>query len=266
MLAYISHIVFFCIAPSHICLFLLAAGCVFQFIGHKQRLAKWLVVASFSGFVVLGFSPIGNLLILPLEERFNKVTTLPKEASVAGIIMLGGFEESTVSNARDTLAMSGRCERLTETVLLSRKLPNVPIIFSGGEGGILFSSEPAGNAVRKYLTEVGVPKDKIIIETNSVNTWQYAIYTAKLVRLQPGKRYILVTSAWHMPRAVGAFRQAGFDVIPWPVDYHTAGTTDLWQPLSFLTHGLYTVDIATKQWIGLLWYWLTGRSDALYPG
>jgi uncharacterized SAM-binding protein YcdF (DUF218 family) len=74
-----------------------------------------------------------------------------------------------------------------------------------------------------------------------------------------------VTSAWHMPRAVGVFRKAGFNVVPYPVDYQTADSADLARPFPFLATGLTIVDIAVKQWVGLVVYWLTGRSSALFP-
>ena len=84
--------------------------------------------------------------------------------------------------------------------------------------------------------------------------------------LGPGKRWLLITSAYHMPRAMGAFRQAGFDVEPWPVDYRTRGTADLTRPFDKVSEGLRRVDVATREWVGLLAYWVTGRSDALFPG
>jgi uncharacterized SAM-binding protein YcdF (DUF218 family) len=68
-----------------------------------------------------------------------------------------------------------------------------------------------------------------------------------------------------MPRAIGAFRRAGFDVEPWPVDYRTRGRADLTRPFDKVSEGLRRVDVASREWVGLLAYWLTGRTDALFP-
>jgi uncharacterized SAM-binding protein YcdF (DUF218 family) len=68
-----------------------------------------------------------------------------------------------------------------------------------------------------------------------------------------------------MPRAIGAFRQAGFDVEAWPVDYRTRGRADLIRPFDKVSEGLRRVDVASREWAGLLAYRLTGRSDALFP-
>ncbi|HET7210116.1 MAG TPA: ElyC/SanA/YdcF family protein, partial [Methyloceanibacter sp.] len=83
--------------------------------------------------------------------------------------------------------------------------------------------------------------------------------------LGPGKRWLLITSAYHMPRAIGAFRKAGFEVEAWPVDYRTRGRADLTRPFDKVSEGLRRVDVATREWFGLLAYWLRGRSDALFP-
>jgi len=85
------------------------------------------------------------------------------------------------------------------------------------------------------------------------------------VRPAAGERWLLVTSAFHMPRAIGCFRAVGFDVIPWPVDYRTSGPGDAWRLFPRASEGLRRVDLAAKEWAGLLAYYVTGRSTALLP-
>jgi uncharacterized SAM-binding protein YcdF (DUF218 family) len=86
-----------------------------------------------------------------------------------------------------------------------------------------------------------------------------------MIRPSAGQRWLLVTSAWHMPRAIGCFRKAGFPVEAWTVDYRTSGRIDLW-PNSNLTVGLRQIDFATREYVGLLMYYLSGRTSALFPG
>lgn len=74
------------------------------------------------------------------------------------------------------------------------------------------------------------------------------------------------TSAYHMPRAVGVFRKAGFAVEPYPVDWRTRGAQDELRPFASVGDGLRRVDTAVREWVGLAVYWLTGRSSELFPG
>ena len=89
--------------------------------------------------------------------------------------------------------------------------------------------------------------------------------TKAILKPKAADRYLLVTSAWHMPRAIGAFRKAGYDVVAYPVDFRTSGPDDTWRPNSAIYNGLERVDQATKEWLGLLVYRLSGRSSELFP-
>jgi uncharacterized SAM-binding protein YcdF (DUF218 family) len=114
-----------------------------------------------------------------------------------------------------------------------------------------------------------VPQDRLILEAKSRDTYENAAFLKEQLtragELGSGTRWLLITSAYHMPRAMGAFRQAGFNVEPWPVDYRTRGKADLTRPFDKVSEGLRRVDVASREWAGLLAYWLRGRSDALFP-
>lgn len=266
MFFYLAQIAFFFIAPSHALVLVLLIGALLLYRRPTLKWGRSMVVIGVVGLLVLGFSPLGQLLIRPLEERFKAPSTLSDDGTITGIIMLGGFEDGNVSKARKMLTLSDRSERLTETLLLARWLPHARIIFTGGAGSLFLRAEPAGDRLAAYLIALGIPRERIVIEQKSVNTWQNAVFTKRILKPRTTDRYILVTSAWHMPRAVGVFRKAGFNVVPYPVDYQTADAADLTRPFPFLVTGLTIVDLAVKQWIGLVVYWLTGRSSALFPG
>jgi uncharacterized SAM-binding protein YcdF (DUF218 family) len=119
------------------------------------------------------------------------------------------------------------------------------------------------------LTALGVPREQLILEANARDTYENAVFLkdelTKQGLLDPGMRWVLITSAYHMPRAMGAFRAAGFDVEAWPVDYRTRGEADLIRPFDKVSEGLRRVDTASREWAGLFAYWLRGRTDALFP-
>jgi uncharacterized SAM-binding protein YcdF (DUF218 family) len=93
-----------------------------------------------------------------------------------------------------------------------------------------------------------------------------AAFSKELAAPKPGERWLLVTSAYHLPRAVGVFRKAGFAVEGYPVDWRTRGPVDALQPFSTLGDGLRRTDTAVREWVGLAIYWLAGHSAELFPG
>jgi uncharacterized SAM-binding protein YcdF (DUF218 family) len=104
------------------------------------------------------------------------------------------------------------------------------------------------------------------LEGRARNTIENAIYAKQLARPKLGERWLLVTSAYHLPRAVGAFRKVGFPVEAYPVDWRTRGVRDLLRPFWSVGDGLRRVDTAVREWVGLAAYWMTGRSSELFPG
>ena len=148
---------------------------------------------SFTAFVVFGFSPLGHMLMLPLENRFPVPPSL-KDGDVNGIIFLGGFEDGNISKARNTLSLVASAERLSETVRLARQLPSSKVVFTGGAAVILLPGHDARQAVSKYLKDVGIDSDRLILEGDSRNTWENAIFTLRLLKPKPNDRFLLVTS------------------------------------------------------------------------
>jgi uncharacterized SAM-binding protein YcdF (DUF218 family) len=113
--------------------------------------------------------------------------------------------------------------------------------------------------------ELGVPESQMIFEAGARNTYENALFTQALVQPRADQRWLLVTSAWHMPRAMGIFRALGMKPIAWPVDYRTSGTADDWRPPGDGSRALRNVEAGLREWVGLLVYRLTGKTDALLP-
>jgi uncharacterized SAM-binding protein YcdF (DUF218 family) len=229
-----------------------------------RRLASWLVVTSLVLLALFGLSPLGNALMLPLEERFP-----PWDASRGppdGVIVLGGVIAEDVSAARGAVALNESAERVTVAAELARRYPNLRIIFSGGTNALLFDEgAEAGFAVRQ-LEDLGVARERITAEEQSRNTVENAVFSRLIANPQPGQRWLLLTSAFHMPRAIAVFRAAGFPVEAYPVDWRTTGPIDMVRPFPSVSEGLRRTDVAVREWIGLLLYRLTGKTAELFPG
>jgi len=261
-----SKVLFFIFQPSSLAVMFALVGTWGLRRSPKSRIAMTFAVMGFGWILLAGFLPIGNVLIFPLEQRFSSISDeqLKSRNDVAGIIMLGGFEDGWVSAGRGRLMVNEAAERLTETVRLARLFDKTKVVFTGGVGELLGGVEASG-PVADYLKDMGIDNTRIMTEGVSRNTFQNAVFTRELVSPKPGETWLLVTSAYHMPRAMGVFRKAGFDVVAFPVDFRTQGPGDMLRPFSSIPDGLKRADVAVKEWIGLVAYWISGRSSALFP-
>lgn len=261
----LSRIVFFVVQPSSLLAILVAAGLVIAMWTRRTRLGLRIASAAFAALVGAGLLPAGNVLLLPLETRFSTVAAPEPKDRIAAIILLGGFEDGWVSSGRSGLAVNESAERLTEGVRLAKRLPGARVVFTGASGSVLQREPDPGGPVSRFLEDMGIGRDRIVLESRSRNTYENAVYTRELLRLRPGERVAIVTSAYHMPRAMGVFRRAGYDAMAYPVDYRTRGPEDMTRMFERFPAGLERLDLAAREWIGLVAYSLTGRTDALYP-
>ena len=228
-----------------------------------RRLASWLVVTSVVLIAVAGLSPLGNILILPLEQRFPPWD--PSRGPPAGIVVLGGAIMPDVSAARGVVALNEAAERITVTAELARRYPTARIIYTGGSNALLFDRIVEAPFAVRELEALGVAHDRITAEEQSRNTIENAVFSRLIAQPKPDEVWLLVTSAFHMPRAIAAFRAAGFPVEAYPVNWLTRGPFDATRPFGSLGAGLRRTDIAVHEWIGLLAYRLTGKTADVFP-
>ena len=229
-----------------------------------KRAGVRLAVGAMLAIAVCGLSPLGNALMLPLEERFPPWD--PSHGPPDGIVVLGGAFENAVAGAHGDVALNDAAERMTSAVELARRFPSARILFSGGSGQLLASGPSEAALAQRLFANLGIDPARLLLEDRSRDTTENATFSKALVKPKPGERWLLVTSASHMPRAVGAFRHAGFPVEPYPVDWRTRGRIDLILPFANVSDGLKRTDTATREWVGLVVYRLTGRTSELFPG
>src|SRR6185295_8942151 len=219
------------------------------------RAGRRLAVTALVLIAVAGLSPLGNALILPLEERFPRWDA--SRGVPTGIISLGGAIDTVVSPARGEVAVNEAAERLTMMAELLQRYPQAHVVFSGGSGRLIYDGATEAEFAVRLFESFGIAKSRIILESKSRDTDENARFTKELVQPKPGERWLLVTSAHHMPRAVGLFRAEGFAVEAYPVDYRTRGAIDLMRFFSTVGDGLRRTDTAAREWVGLFVYWIT---------
>ena len=257
----LSKILGFFALPSNLILLIGLAGAVLFF--RRRRLGQGMIAASLLALAVAGWSPLGNWLMASLEDRFppwNAAGGAPD-----GIIVLGGAISPEMSAARQSLALNESAERMTAIATLARQFPSARIVFSGGSGRLLGGAAEA-DFVAPLFESFGIARERVMLESRSRNTAENARFTKELAQPKAQERWLLVTSAYHMPRAIGAFRREGFMVEAHPVDWRTRGAADASTPFTALSAGLARTDTAVHEWAGLLAYRLSGASSALLPG
>ena len=228
------------------------------------RVGRAIAVAAALVFAVICFSPVGTLMLRPLEDRFQDPPA--GQAAPTGIVVLGGSIDPDVSVARGQPTLNEAAARLTAGVALARTFPHARLVFTGGASDLRQKGIDEAQAVRRLWLSLGVPEARMTFENASRNTEENATMTLALVKPQPGEIWFLLTSAAHMPRSVGVFRKAGWRVVPYPVDYWTFGDGRDFRPSGNALRALQRVDTAMHEWIGLVAYRLTNKTDALFPG
>ncbi|WP_158815044.1 YdcF family protein [Methylocapsa sp. S129] len=257
-----SKVLWFFAAPINILLFAAFIGAVLS-AGRHARLGRRMALVAIGLLLLVGLGPVGNWLIAPLEDRFP---TAPAElVAPYGIIVLGGAVDPELGEARDQVILMDGAARLTEAVALARRFPQARLVFTGGSNALTSSDLTEAHDAGKLLTALGVDPARVQLEDRSRNTDENARFTRDLVHPEPTQVWLLVTSAYHMPRSMGLFRKAGFNVVAYPVDYRSYGGPRDWRPNHETTRGLRLFDVAIHEWIGLIAYRLSGKIDALFP-
>jgi len=234
MIYYVSKVIWLIAAPTSALVLISASAALWAALG-RSKCAAWLATAAACGLVIGAFTPIGVALTMPLEYRFG-VAPSYSQASPDGIIVLGGSGLYGIDAAE----------------ALSRDYPEARIIFSG------FSAA----AVNRFARLGGDPA-RVYVESRPRTTFEDALYSAALLKPKRSERWLLVTLALHMPRAVGCFRVAGFEVQPYPV---LGGPRHLFAPYATGSAAFSNLDSVAREWVGPIAYRLMGRTDALFPG
>jgi uncharacterized SAM-binding protein YcdF (DUF218 family) len=239
MTYYASKVFWLLAAPTSALVLISAIAALWGVLGNSNC-AAWLAVAAACGLVMAAFTPIGLALTGPLENRFPFSPSDPQVPRDGIIILPGGADGINV------------------VLKLSQDYWKASLTFCG------FRADDKN--LMKRLTDLGIDPSRINMAPQSRTTSEDALYSAALLKPKPSERWLLITSAMHMPRAVGCFRVAGFQVEPYPVEFMTRGRSGPFALFATGSSALIQFDRAAKEWIGLIAYRLMGKTDALFPG
>jgi uncharacterized SAM-binding protein YcdF (DUF218 family) len=260
----VSKIFWMLASPINLLLFGALGGVLLSY-GRRARFGRGLALTAILILIASATLPVGVLLIAPLENRFAAPPSdLPPPE---GIIVLGGAINDQASADRQETVFDEGGERLTEAVVLAKRYPQARVVYTGGSASFVGATSTEALQARKLMSQMGIAPARVTIEDKSRNTDENARFTAAIVRPQPSQRWIVATSAFHIPRAMGVFKKAGFHPIAYPVAFRTLGRWPDDLRLTFdPTRNLRVLEYAVHEWIGLGAYWLSGRVDDLFPG
>lgn len=252
-----SQLLWLVTAPASLLFFAILGAWVLQ--RWLPRLSRFLLAGSALFLLALSCMPVGSWSLALLEDRF----AAPKLTQpVDGIIVLGGALSPEASAQVGQPVLNDSAERLTEMVALARRYPDAKLLFTGGSGNWRRPDAREADQVGPFLASPMDPS-RVMFERDSRNTWQNAVDAKRLLKPGEDETWLLITSAWHMPRAVGCFRAAGWKVLPYPVDYRT-WPRDEWPWLETLGQ-LVHFSMAAKEWVGLISYHMMDRTDTWFP-
>lgn len=210
--------------------------------------------------------PVGTILSHALETRFEKPNL--KNLEFAGAVTLAGSLDPNSYLQRSEMHVGNSADRIFAMLRLASLYPDKPILFTGGDGNLTERGFSEAAVLENWLDDSGLKTSNMYFEGQSRNTHENATKSLEMIyRDWPElsqKPWILVTSAQHMPRAIGTFREAGWNVIPYPVDRLTSD--DIHLTSLNVSEAIYSLGRALREWVGLTAYYWTGRTDEWFPG
>ena len=250
-----SKLIWLLASPDSLFLICFGVGFFLLWLG-KNVWAKRVLGILLGLMLMVGLFPIGEWLLYPLETKYPHN---PQLEDVDGIIVLGGSENSVKTKAWNQVTVGGAIERNLAFMMLARQHPEAKLVFTGGTGSMLQQDYKKADVAKRLFEEQGMDVSQVVFERESRNTWENALLSKELVRPESGTNWVLITTAWHMPRSMGTFCKVGWEVTPYPVDYYTQPDNLLRVNWGFVGNfnGLI---IAIKEWIGVMVYRFTGKA------
>jgi uncharacterized SAM-binding protein YcdF (DUF218 family) len=258
----LSKTVGFMLLPSNFLIGLGLLGAILL-LTRFARAGRRLMVSALVLLAICAYSPLGNFLLYPLEQRFPKWDG--SRGDPDGIIVLGGPIDADLSIAHGVPVITAAADRVIGGATLAHRYPNARLVYTGGSSNLISNDAKEADYATALFQGLGIPKSRLIMERQSRNTKENAEFTKAIVKPKPGERWLLVTSAYHIPRSIGLFRKAGFAVEAYPVDWKIGTREDLLKYNVVANDGLQLVDTGVREWLGLIAYRLSGSTDALLP-
>ena len=255
---YLSKILWLIINPLNIILLLIIIGFILKF---KKKNYKFFYLLALILFFFTSILPIGNFLIYQLEKKFHEKVILPEK--IDGILILAGATNLELSQEYDNINLNGSVERLIESIYLIKNYPDAKIVFSGGSGLINKQNISHSDLAKKFFHKFKIDTEKIIFESKSRNTYESILYSKEIINPDINQNWLLITSAFHMRRSINIGKKLNWKFIPYAVDFNETKKIKFIPSLNILNN-MNKFQSASHEWVGLIAYFLMGRSSSIY--
>ena len=262
MFFYLSKLLWVFFNPINILVIFLLIGILFQLF--NKKIYKRIYQINFILFILIVFFPTGTYFLWKLENTYPK----PKvtNSNIDGILILGAGIDEFMTHEHQQIILNDRIERITESAKLIKKFPEAKIVFSGGNG--TFSKpELKGSEIAKiFYKQMGINTDKIIFEDKSRNTYENFIFSEKFIGNTKKEKWLLITSAYHMKRAMGVAKKLNLNLVPYPVDFmlNKNFSWRFWYHKIYFLNNMNDFQLAAHEHIGLIAYYLSKKSNIMY--
>ena len=253
MVTAVMHLAWDVLRPSSLLVIILLLGLCLAYAGRKT--GRLLLLFSGPVLALIWLFPIGEWSLSTLERQYAPPTVYPEH--VDGIIVLGGAVRPRLTSQWGLPSLNDLAERMTAFAGLAHRYPDARLVFTGGiqDGD---SQLREADVARLLFSDLGVDTERVLFEDRAQTTWDNAVLSKALAQPKPGEVWLLVTSAFHMPRAEACFRRAGWEVVPWAVGYKSGAL--VWRPAGLnMPEELHWLDYAAHEWLGMAAYWAMGR-------
>ena len=254
---YLSKILWLIVNPFNIFIFI-TLFTMFLYLINFRRLSLIIYLINFIFIALISFLPIGSYLTYIIEKEFHTNTKIPEQ--VDGILILGGATNPLLFKEFDQISLNGSAERLVESVMIIRKFEKAKVIFSGGSGIVNRSDLGHSQVAKLFYKKMGVDINKIFFEDKSRNTHENIIYSKKIAKPKKNENWLLITSAFHMKRALLIAEKNNWKFIPYAVDFKNIKEFKLTPNLNLLSN-LNSFQSGLHEWLGLVSYYLMGRTE-----
>ena len=251
-----SKLIWIVLSPLNLLLIFLVIGIFFMIINMRIVSITFYTI-SIVFFITVSVFPTGNLILFKLESSYPALTKPPLH--IDGILILGGPSNPALTRDHGQVSFNEAGERLTESVRLIKNYSSAKIIFAGG-----FSKLSHSYVAKKFFSEMGIDVSNIIFESKSRNTFENMLYSKKIINPKKSENWLLVTSAFHMSRAINVADKLGWTFIPYPVDFRTSNKFINFKPSLDFLDNINSFDLASHEVVGLISYYLLGRSSKLF--
>ena len=258
---YLSKLFWLVAKPGNALFLLILLGVILLW-SKRAQWGRLILTVTVAGMVVVAFIPVGKWLLHPLEHRFPINPELPEK--VDGIIVLSGGVGAKPTAVMNQIQVNEQVDRELAFMRLALRYPEAKLLYTGGSSSLTHQQFKGADAARRMMEEQGFDVGRVVFERESRNTVESALLSQSIMLPKEGENWLLITTAWHLPRSVGVFCKVGWATIPYPVDFSTTKEGGFGLNFSFAGH-LNGLEIGVKEWLGLTAYWLSGKTTGLLP-